>query len=344
MPQLLIPRLQDRECGISEFYKRELDLEAECVEADSTEPISPNSLIFCYDIGVWANRLKVSKTNSVSVILSANEYYDVRKYRELNEFDAIKFAFIDYLPDYPIRVPLAEITRWIFENKSCLRERHFWGTLKKALKHFKELSSFDFGFPTMRMPLGYSERYVRELELLGLTNGSNESLLRSSPLCELTGRSGVSFIGQRGTWYRRQMTSSFSKFPGSRVETYTSWGGNPVKQPQTQYADSILGSRFVVCPPGNVSSESFRYMESIILGAIPILTEVSIQDFTRHNYWPKDLNLDLRTYMTLWKSLNCKNDDELSKIYFDLLSHLIFVIQEVKDKITELTSNEDLKT
>jgi hypothetical protein len=192
----------------------------------------------------------------------------------------------------------------------------------------------------MRMPVGYSERFVKELELSGYNFGQKESLLGISPLSSPTGRDGVSFMGQKGTWYRRRMISQFDEMPGAQIETYSSWGGNPVEQPKADYVKSILRSKFVICPPGNVSSESFRYMESIILGAIPILTEVSVQDFTRHNYWPKDSELDLRTYLTLWGNLQKKSEDELSTLYFALLRHLNSEIASIKKHISRLTGTD----
>jgi hypothetical protein len=98
----------------------------------------------------------------------------------------------------------------------------------------------------------------------------------------------------------------------------------------TNYATSILSSRFVVCPPGNVSSQSFRYYEAIALGAIPIVTEVSIQDWNTHNYWPKNVAWKNANFIDVWQSLRKMNSESLDELRIDLRASVLEQLQTTK--------------
>ena len=118
------------------------------------------------------------------------------------------------------------------------------------------------------------------------------------------------------------MVEYFERIAGASTSKYGSFGGFTHLPQTTDYASSILNSKFVVCPPGNVSSQSFRYYEAIALGAVPIVTEVSLQDWNTHEYWPRNASWKNSNFIDVWISLKKLNEKELNS----LISKLRFKI------------------
>lgn len=311
MPDL--PEYQEH----GEFFSRELNIIGKKVNHLECYPLKDKSLIYCHDISHWEKALLKTPEKSISVIVTANEYYDTEKWQRINQFPSIKCVFLQYFPK-----PRGVNPPWIINHiKSDLKvtlDRKFWGTLNSARTSYKKVRKFKFQVPVHSFPLGYTDRFVRELEKLGLLHGENQSLINDLRTPSIIARDGVSFYGQRGTWYRRRMVENLSRLAGAKTYGYASFGGFSTLSDKTDYSRSILESRFVISPPGNVSSQSFRYYEIVCLGAIPIIEEISIQDWNRHDYWPANVPWKNKSYSQIWKSLTKLNDIELEQLSLDL--------------------------
>ena len=299
--QILMPDLPEY-FEKNEFFRRELNLSGTKIDQEDDIPLPRNSLLYCNNLSHWEKRLKLSEKSSLSVIIAANEYYKKDKWLDVNDFESIKCAFIQYLPHHQ-RTRFSTILKFIFSNSQFLYDKAFWGTLKSSSQIYCEMRSLKFKIPVFNFPLGYTDRFVKELKNLDLLSENSKSLYTDKIYNNSSRGAGVSFEGQKGSWYRRLMVEYFEKNAAARTDKYGSFGGFTDSPETTNYAESILASRFVVCPPGNVSSQSFRYYEAIALGAIPIVTEASIQDWNTHSYWPQNIGWKSSNFVDIWLSL-----------------------------------------
>ena len=143
---------------------------------------------------------------------------------------------------------------------------------------FHKVQSIDF------VP-GYTNLFARTLsQLIGLGTLS-ESLLRNKDVSDYVSNVDRSlkffFIGQSGNYWRRYAidTLQHSEYGGSSaIIVRDSFGGTlgangASLETGQEYVNGLLNSQVSICPPGNYSSSTFRYLESVICGAIPAIAE-----------------------------------------------------------------------
>ncbi len=314
--QVLMPNLPEY-FEENEFLLRELDIKGKKINHDENAPLPRNSVIYCNNLEHWQKRLMLSEASTITVIIATNEYYKSEKWLEVNRIKSIKCAFIQYLPSNR-RTKFGSIIKFIIHNPNFLSKKVFWQTSRNASRTYLEMRRMKFRIPVFGFPLGYSDRFVIELKNLGLMPGETISLYEKEIYDKNLVRNSVSFIGQKGRWYRRLMVEYFERIAGARTSKYGSFGGFTHLPQTTDYASSILSSKFVVCPPGNVSSQSFRYYEAIALGAVPIVTEVSLQDWNTHEYWPRDTSWKYCNFMDVWKSLKELDGQDLDSLISEM--------------------------
>jgi len=336
--QVLMPDLPEY-VEEGEFFIRELELIGKKVNHEDAAPLPINSLIYCNNLKHWENRLKHSEKSSVSVIIAANEYYSPERWILLNNFESIRCAFIQYLPSSR-RSGFGSIIKFILRSPQILRQKAFWGTIKSASRSYLGIKRLHFKVPVYPFPLGYTERFALEMRKLGLISSNTGSLFKEKYYEEDIKRVTVSFTGQKGTWYRRLMVDFFEQIASANTSKYSSFGGFTTLPETTGYTESILNSRFVICPPGNVSSQSFRYYEAIALGAIPIVSEVSIQDWNTHDYWPQNIPWKGSHFMDVWLSLNAQTPQALERLSQDLRMKISDELALTKKRIRSYTSED----
>jgi hypothetical protein len=338
--QMLLPDLPEYSEEY-EFLLRELDLTGTKINHEEENPLPVNSLLYCNNLSHWEKRLSLSEKSSVSVIIATNEYYKKDKWLAVNKFESIKCAFIQYLPNSQ-RTRFGSTIKFIFLNVHFLRDKAFWQTIKSAFQTHIEMRSLRFEIPVFSFPLGYTDRFVTELKNLLLLPENSNSLFADGFYENSSRKSDVSFVGQKGRWYRRLMVDYFEEKAGARTNKYGSFGGFTDLPETTNYAKSILASRFVVCPPGNVSSQSFRYYEAIALGAIPIVTEVSIQDWNTHNYWPKHVAWKSANFIDIWLSLKKMNSEALDELIVSLRASVLEQLQTSKNLLRASVEGQNM--
>jgi hypothetical protein len=315
---------------INEFFARELGLHGKMINHEASEALPENCLIYCNDLTHWKRRLALSRKASVSVIIGSNEYYDLSKLTQLNNFESIKCAFVQYLPNGK-RIRAGLFVSFILRFPQVLSQRAFYATLKQGFKKYRTVTQERFNVPIHPFPLGYTERFARELKDLGILQASQGSLFQGNLVSDFTQRDKISFFGQKGSWYRRFMVKFFESHPNFQMEAYSSFGGFTDLPSSTGYSDLILKSRFVVCPPGNCSSQSFRYYEAIALGAIPVLTEASIQDWNAYDYWPSNTPWKNKNFVEIWKSLSSLSQMELEELSLELRKFVQYQISTTRE-------------
>ena len=338
--EILMPDLPEY-TEIQEFFVRELGLVGKKIDHRKERPLPENSLIYCHDISHWQKRLELSDKFSVSVILVGNENYDVNKWEPINEYESIKCAFLQYFPKTQSS-HFRPILEFIANSINVVFQKSFWAvTLNGYLKH-RAVKRLKFRFPVHPFPLGYTDRFVLELQKLGLCNANSKSLFGAliAPLPSEAG--GISFFGQKGSWYRRHMVEQFERSARASVQRYDSFGGDTQPVTSTQYVNSILNSRFVLCPPGNVSSQSFRYYEAIALGAIPIITEISVQDWNSQDYWPQKVRWKHSNYKEVWKGLKSLSNSELDNLSLELRDFVQREFAHLRGLLEECTGRDNV--
>ena len=317
----------------NEFFARELGLEGKKINHEENFPLPPNSLIYANDLTHWHKRLRLSEKASVTVVIGSNEYYDPRKLLLVNALESIKCVFLQYLPNGK-RVNPTSLIKFVRRFPNILLQRAFYGTLKLAINGYQEFDKDKFEVPVYEFPLGYTERFANELKILGIMPEGRESLYLGNDITDLSNRHTISFFGQKGSWFRRLIVDYFQSLPKFKMEEYSSFGGFTDLPSTTRYSELILESCFVICPPGNCSSQSFRYYETIALGAIPVLSETSLQDWNSFDYWPEQLPWKRDNFLDVWLHLSKLPQRELNALSSDLREHVRTQISTTKNLLT----------
>jgi hypothetical protein len=139
------------------------------------------------------------------------------------------------------------------------------------------------GKAVKKLPLGYTGWFA-SLFISKFSIPAFSSLVEWSNLglLDLDKSQETYFAGQRGSYDRQEFLSISTSlgFPPNRInETF---GGpedlNERQRAQIDYFEGLASSRFSLCPPGNYSSESFRFVESLLLHSLPIVPSKVISD------------------------------------------------------------------
>jgi hypothetical protein len=152
-----------------------------------------------------------------------------------------------------------------------------------------------------------------ELELLGLISGSG-SLFSNINLSEFIPKNGIGFVGQSGSWYRQELIKQFKKKPNFNYLESSGWGSSdaPVKP---NYVKNIIENRVTLHLPGNVTNQTHRYMESLLLKRLPASPPFTFQDHHLTEYWTESTHLrNCLSYRRLVNSILEMRDDEYSEI------------------------------
>jgi len=273
----------------SEWLERELNLTFEFTDPLEVSNESYVRAILTEDILKWENVLANFPRRSIAIFLVGNEFYNTEIFKELDRFESISVAFVQYLPNAKSKFPIKFIYWTLIKTPSICRESSFWKTLKTAFETYLRMKKLKLKTKTYLLPLGYTNRFIDELSLLiGMTKGV--SVLEGSP--KVNGQkireSSIFFMGQRGSWLRRKIVNDFRIEKEAKIFDYGGWGGGK-KSNSTAYIQLLLTQKYCLCPPGNLANDTPRYYEAISLGSLPLLTRVSIQDWSDYDHWPKFL-------------------------------------------------------
>jgi hypothetical protein len=166
---------------------------------------------------------------------------------------------------------------------------------------------------------------------LGIEKGESLFEISCSKIYGKQRKKSLCFVGQKGSWNRRQIVNSLLK-DIEYLDQYGGWGPFTERE-GSAYVGTLMEYWFSLCPPGNQSNESYRYYESTILGAIPIVQELSYQDWFIFDYWPREFGFDYLTIEMLMNKLRSLSDFELSEIAIKIRSREFSRIKKVKEQI-----------
>jgi hypothetical protein len=283
----------------AEFLLREFDLSLAKIDVSSEEALKNSEIVLLAttDPRELQHIIQGRKERSVVLFFLGNETYDIPKFEYLNKYHKqIRHCFIYNLPKKtPYSVSLKCFFAAIYDGGLFYQE----GT-GNIIRHAK--NGFDFlqrnrklkiNYPASDFPQGYTNTFISELKNLSPDlNGSlltNNNLLRMS---NLQRTHSISFIGAAGSWNRRLALKKMRKiFQNSNFNLVAnSWtdeiSSKRVKnQSLNHYVSALHESRFTLCPPGNLTNQTFRYLESLLMGSLPILPPATIQDNHLWNSW-----------------------------------------------------------
>lgn len=279
----------------SEFLKREFGLILTEINKNNLATIK--NLETCFFATTNAvdleSIIREAKSKSLIIFILGNETYSVPIFEFLNSYkDKIKLAFIYNLPKRtPYRVAFKSLLATIYDlglffykdGKILLRN------FKNGIDFMRRNRKLKIIYPHFDFLLGYTNMFVNELKTLGLIK-DEKSLFNDEFLLKFVNNKikTMSFIGANGSWARKLAIKSMEKLVNDNkvivVQSgYSSSGTSNLSS--TIYVESLLESKFTLCPPGNLTNKTFRYLESLLLGALPILPPATIQDNHLWNTW-----------------------------------------------------------
>ncbi len=138
------------------------------------------------------------------------------------------------------------------------------------------------GKTIINLPLGYTDFFVESYNQEIFSKFKKEITVEESLLSfalnnsELFDNKKINFIfiGQIGQIVRQYAIEALKRFDSKRLVLRNGYGGisneeNRKLRIGEEYVSGLMESRISVCPPGNISGNSYRIMESLICGAYP---------------------------------------------------------------------------
>lgn len=154
------------------------------------------------------------------------------------------------------------------------------GMFKRQLRIKKETKYS--GKSIINIPLGYTD-FFAETFLSYLEREQSNEVSESDSLLEFAILANTQpshrtykfvFIGQFGQIVRQYAINALQKFDSKKLVVRISYGGvsndeNRKLKIGEEYVNGLIESHISVCPPGNISGNSYRIMESLICGSYP---------------------------------------------------------------------------
>lgn len=128
------------------------------------------------------------------------------------------------------------------------------------------------GIPVTPIPLGYTASFAAAFAHrfacapdASLLDAGIEDLMRPLPPRDVS----VYFRGARGSAQRHVMLARAATRQNSRIEVIETNWSDPQREAE-EYVTGLLSTVHALCPPGSINTETFRFYEALICGAIPI--------------------------------------------------------------------------
>ena len=328
----MIPVLtKDSNLTESEFFYRELNM----FFVDEPKFTKDGKLLIaCTNPSLYKDILDSLPQEKVIFFLLGNETYDIPTYKYLSLFPSLKRAYIYNPPRPNSLIGLPSVWASLIEMPKTILNPKFYRTWKNGFDFATRSRRLKLCYEWKPFPQGYSRRFVQELKLLGIIRGEG-SLFNNIEIPMGIPPEGIGFVGQRGSWFRSQQIDSFSSRPNFSYTESSGWTSSQSSQIPL-YAKSILDNRTTLHLPGNVTNQTHRYMESLLLNRLPTSPSYTFQDHHLTEYWPDDTNYQLNfSYRRLSSKILRMSDGEyaaLVKLGRDKLQRWINELKlEVKD-------------
>ena len=218
---------------------------------------------------------------SVVLFFFGNETYNIPQTVWLNTYsNKIKHCFIYNLPKKTSYIVTLRCLLGAIYDGGLLkwkRNRNIYRNFKNGIDLMRRTRRLELNFSYADFPQGYSKRFVKELSIFTeeLQDGS---IVDRAPLKIMRKKQEIMFVGQPGSWCREIAINVLSKLEKNFIPTYTSgWGGSNQGQ-RISYVSALAKSKLSLNPPGNLTNRTHRYLESLIMNALPVVPPSTLQD------------------------------------------------------------------
>ena len=298
--------------------------------------------------------------NSITALLNTDEKYNFELFKSIIECD----AFVGVIRQYKInemrnfRLPgvyffgilqsmrileistLRKTVRWLIEG---IRMKNRQLKISKLSENTKKC--------IVEIPLGYTdyfaETYISKISLRQSSqNFDQKSLLEIAQLdfqfLNSTKTHHFVFIGQVGQIVRRQAIEALKKFESKVLILRDGYGGVGNEENRSlrigeEYVNGVISSKISVCPPGNISGNSYRIMESLICGAYPAVMGNVLCDPLFESPVIEVMAIKKpRTWTGYLKKLELVTDAQLQACVMENITKFKSEIQEAKAKLLDL--------
>jgi hypothetical protein len=231
--------------------------------------------------------LETLPPDSIIAWCHADERYDLSFNKRLSEISAVRLVLRPYrISNFTLKKLFRSFSQTAINLKYA---KNLSFALKIILWQFRGLAML---FRQLRVKRYYDKNQKEYLNILiGYTNifavslvetltsestSANSSLFALISRTDLQfGQTKVTFAGQVGQVVRETSIRSLSYIPEAVVVCRNSYGASnvldsEVRKRGVEYISSLKSSRFVLCPPGNISGESFRIFETVLMRRIPL--------------------------------------------------------------------------
>lgn len=329
----------------AQFLLREFELELTEIDVSNEKALKNSEVILLAtaDPRELKHIIQGRKEQSVIIFFLGNETYDIPQFEYFNNYQKeIRHCFIYNLPKKtPYLVSLKCFFAAIYDGGCFHREgtgniiRH----AKNGLDFMRRNRKIRLDYSASNFPLGYTNTFVSELKNSGYN--ITGSLLTNKNISEMSKKQRtqiINFIGAAGSWNRRLALKRMKRvFPNSDFDIKANGWTNKMlinkdaNAFSNNYVSTLLNSKFTLCPPGNLTNQTFRYLESLIMGSLPILPPATIQDNHLWNSWSEFTKPIYYSWTSnLRKAKNMSEEERLSLVTLALNAEK-YRIQNVKN-------------
>ena len=279
-----------------EFLDREMGWQFSPIDISSQQPeklLFKKNLQIVVLIGENLEELKVLDrfpTKSVWIFLYADETFIPK----LNKVVIEHHAVIGVIRSYPVSTFsllkslrkcltnfIAIIGKANFSNLYELLRELPYGLMLIIRKHWVSRLHSLHRKPSLHLFPGYTNLFVEGMkQTFGEKIGCSTSLVRFAVEERLVRRKfRVGFVGQSGSAWRQYCLSQASERFSSDEYAFrlnngfmgTLGSNGATLNSSKKYVEELFRFEYSLCPPGNYSYGSFRLLESLICGSVPVL-------------------------------------------------------------------------
>lgn len=229
-------------------------------------------------------QLKTLPKNSIIGWCPSDETFDIAFNRELVKVDAFKLILRPYkLEKTKLINSLSSLTYTLSNLQSARSLSEVLRTLRWQLRGYsmqwRQSKILKMHSRNKRqfynIPIGYTNIFALSLASK-LQVFPDQSLISSIGLSDAFLETKISFVGQSGQIVREFAIRAAESSPFGSVVRRSGYGASnvidsTVSARGNDYINQIATSRFVLSPPGNISGESFRTYETMVMSRIPLV-------------------------------------------------------------------------
>jgi hypothetical protein len=280
--------------------------------------------------------LKQFPPRSIIVFSASDETYSLLQTARVLKEKSVAIV----MREYPVRtkvrleilgqglklIPIAK------ENK--LRAKLLFSIVSGMALYIKQLGMYFlavlFRKRFINCPLGYTGKFATSYD--SLSNGDPKKSIIEEAITKGSSKEKkqtLFFAGQRGSPERQLMISQAEESSFGPFDIFDSFGGptnsNLNYADDSYYVKGMSYSKFSLCPPGNYSAETFRFLESLVLFSYPLRPRTVLSDPSFFN----DSKFN-------WNSFLESSHPELDKL--DVKPWIVEELAKVEDSLSSVRS------